>query len=284
MASYADKIYTIGGRLSTGMTSDVNLISGMPNIQDVSEVLAELLYLDSYLRIVDFSKPDDPSKTSIDISTDNITTAIRLPDNVPRLEGAALFISDGVMHMLPGTHGFYNIEDENGNGHNTTTYRTNLTDKAWDFDLKSQKWSVHVSEMEDRPQYPAIAFDSQKQVGWFYGGFDRPDRYFNGAELVGTDPNQRTRGLQELYHLERGKGAPIKVDTDSSLVGDVEKGELVYIESAGKAGILVLLGGDAGVESTKLVSMVDRVNWLCRSHCPFRLMLFLEAIRVGKCI
>ena len=46
---------------------------------------------------MDFSKPVNPSQNSIDISTDNITTAINLDIY---FEDGALFISDGVMHML----------------------------------------------------------------------------------------------------------------------------------------------------------------------------------------
>ena len=220
---------------------------------------------------MDFSKPVGSGKTSIDISTDNITTAIRLPDNVPRLEGAALLISNGVMHMFPGTHALFNSDDAYGNILNITTYRTDLTDKVWDFDLKSHQWSVHDSGLEDRSQHPAVAYDAKKQVGWYYGGFDTPDRYYNGNLFVGFPSNGTTRALQDLYRLDQGKENPIRIETDSTFVGNVEEGELVYIEGAGGAGVLVLIGGNAGAQSTQLVSMVDQIqiNKFYHSRGPF---------------
>ena len=59
---------------------------------------------------MDFSKPVNSSQNNIDISTNNITTAIRLPVHI---NDGALFISDGVMHLLPG-------------GYNDTTNSTNM--------------------------------------------------------------------------------------------------------------------------------------------------------------
>ena len=195
------------------------------------------LYLDSYLRIVDFSEPVDSGKDSIDISTDRITTAIRLPDTVPRLYGGVLWISDGVMHMLPGEYQYYNnTADEDGNVINMTTFPI-LINSVWNFDLKSQKWDVHASGVEDNPEFPVIAFDTKTQVGWYYGGYDNSE---------------------DLYRLDRGKETPMKVETDSSLVGAVRNGELIYIEGAGEAGILVLLGGNVG-DKLDFVSIMDQI-------------------------
>ena len=186
----------------------------------------EPFYPDSYLRVVDFSKPVGSSSDSIDISTDSITTAIRLPDNVPRLEGGVLWISDGVMHLLPGySDPGKNIVDEDGNIIDIPTFSSsNLTNKVWNFNLKSRKWNVQVSGVEDT-HYPAVAFATKTQVGWYYGG------------------THDSIGLQDLYRLDRGVATPIKVETDSSLVGTVSSGMLIYIGGAGEAGILVLLGG-----------------------------------------
>ena len=222
--------------------------------------MAEPFYLDSHIRILDFSKPVDPSKTSIDISTDNITTAIRLPDDIPRLEGAVLLISEGVMHMLPGKPAYLEISDEYGNILNTTEYRANLTDRVWDFDLKSQEWSVHVSgiSLEDRPKYPAVAYDAEKQVGWFYGGLNSPDVYSTPDGDAGDPTNQTIRVLQDLYRLDQGKSAPTRVTTGTSFVGSAQKAELDYIEGAGEAGILVLLGGDRGTANTYVGNLLVR--------------------------
>ena len=190
------------------------------------------VYLDSYLRIVDFSEPVDSGTDSIDISTDKITIAIRLPDNIPRLYGGVLWISDGVLYMLPGDYEYYwNTADEYGNMINMTVMTTfpDLTNKVWSFDLESQKWDVHVSGVEINSMHPATGFDTKTQVGWYYGG-----SLFNTETVTST-------GLLDLYRLERGKETPIKVETDSSLVGGVEKGQLIYIEGPGEAGILVLL-------------------------------------------
>ena len=231
------------------------------------EKLTELFDIDSYLRILDFSKPANSSKNSIDISTDSITTAIRLPDNIPRLESGALFISDGVMHMLPGTHAYYNIADEDGNIlNNTTSYRTNLTNRVWNYDLKSQKWDVQDSGVGDQAHNPAVAFDAEKQVGWYYGGYDVPDRYYNGTSLVAS--NGSTRALQDLYRVDKGKGAPVKIEA-RSLVGNLDDGAMVYIEGRGEAGILVLLGGNDGTQDIQLVSMVDHINRFFLFPRPF---------------
>ena len=144
-----------------------------------------------------------------------------------------------------------------------------MTNKVWSFDLNSHEWDVHDSGIEGHAQGTAVAFDAEKQVGWYYGGFDRPDQYYNGAMYVDFASIRSTETLQDLYHLGKGKGTPIKVETDSSLVGKVENGELVYIGGVGEAGILVLIGGNAGVQSTQLVSTTNQINKLCHSLCPF---------------
>ena len=265
-ASYENKIYTVGGELVVDVDGTSTRISGIyaQHPRYFHNSFAELGYPDSYLRILDFSKPVDPSIDSIDISTNNITTATRLPDNIPRLEHGTLLISDGVMHMLPGTHSYWEIADEYGNVLNTTTYRTDLTNNVWDFDLQSQNWDVQVSGVEHRAQDAAVAFDAENQVGWYYGGFVAPDHYLNatniGPELERMSPDLEPVSatmLQDLYRLDRGQGAPVKVETNSTLVGNVVQGELVYIGGAGEAGILVLIGGGVDTSSTQRVSMVD---------------------------
>ena len=249
---------------SPGLTS--SKLSGMPNKKGTSKSLAKTCYLDSYLRIVDFSTPGNRNENSIDITTDNITTAIRLPDNIPRLTGATLLISDGVMHMLPGTHAFFNIADAEGNPLDITTYRTNLTNKAWSLDLNNWEWNVYVSGVEDRPRGAAVAYDDEKQIGWYYGGWDGPDQYLNGSVYVDFNSSRATRALQDLYRLDRGEGTPIKVKTDSSIVGSVKDGELVYIEGVGKAGILVLIGGEyVGLQEGEL-NLVSIYIKIKKSH------------------
>ena len=219
--------------------------------------LAEPCYPDSYIRIVDFSGPVDSSKDTIDISTDMITIPIRLPDDVPRVEDGVLWISDGVMHMLPGVLLVESTFDEYWDSPTTVTAvpdttplppptSSSLSNKIWNFDLKTQTWDVQVSGVEDTV-HPAIAFDTKTQVGWYYGG-------------------QRDGiGLQGLYRLDRWIATPIKVETDSSLVGAVAEGLLIYIGGAGKAGILVLLGGYAGATNDEFVSMMDQIG---RPFCP----------------
>ena len=68
-------------------------------------------------------------------------------------------------------------------------------------------------------------------------------------------------GSQDLYRLDRGKGSPIKVDTNSSIVGNVTGGELIYIGGAGEAGVLVLIGGYLNQER-----MATAVSILIQTH------------------
>ena len=156
---------------------------------------------------MDFSKPVNPSQNSIDISTDNITTAINLDIY---FDDGALFISDGVMHMLT-------FDD--------------TPKRVWNFDLKTHKLDVQDSGVQGLSQVGAIAFDTEKQVGWYYYS-------------------------QDLYRLNRGKGTPTRVEVNSP-VGAVWGGELVYLKNIGDAGVLVLIGGARSREKTQMVSMVD---------------------------
>ena len=169
---------------------------------------------------MDFSKPVNSSQYSIDISTDNITTAIRLPVHI---NDGALFISDGLMHLLPG-------------GYNDTTNSTNM---VWNFNLKTQKLDVQYSGIQSQASGAAIAFDIEKQVGWYYGGIE---------DIYDGD----FRYPQDLYRLDRGKGTLTKVDVNSSFVGAVAGGELVYLKNIGEAGII---GGETDLQI--MVSMVD---------------------------
>ena len=173
--------------------------------------------------------------------------------------------------MLPGSHVINEIYDADADDNtlNITTGRVYLKNKVWNFDLKSQKWDVQDSGIEDEDIVgSAVAFDAEKQVGWYYGGFVRPSifaGYHNGGiTIVGSLGS--TRGLQDLYRLDRGKETPVKVKTDSTFVGNVELGELVYIRGLGKAGILVLIGGDAGGDKTRLVSIRNRQQWHPRCY------------------
>ena len=176
---------------------------------------------------MDFSKPFNSSQNSIDISTDNITTDIHLPVYI---DDGALFISDGVMHMLSRA---YTYDDA----------KTSFTNMGWNFNLKTQKLDVQYSGIQYQTYGVAIAFDTEKQVGWYYGGI-----------VVLNDGGFRY--LQDLYRLDRGKGTPTKVDVNSSSVGAVFGGELVYIKNIGEAGVLVLIGGTTNREKTQMVSMV----------------------------
>ena len=210
MASYENKIYAAGG--SVQFTVPNIVVMRMLNTQVTSESLAEPFNLDTYIQVMDFSKPVNSSQNSIDISTDNITTAIRLPSYI---NDGAIFISDGVMHLLP---------------------------RGWNLNLKTQKLSVQGSGIQYYVNSAAIAFDTEKQVGWYYGGIVEP----NAGSF---------RYSQDLYRLDRGKGTPTKVYVNSS-VGTVLGGELVYL-NIGEAGILVLIGGTTDLEDTHMVSMVD---------------------------
>ena len=211
---------------------------------------------------MDFSKPVDSSKNIIDIRTDDITTTIRLPDSIPRLYSGALFISDGVIHILPGRQSKYTIANADGNildpaaYSNSTMFRTNPANKVWNFNLESNKWDLNVSGIEGCTQSVAVAFDAEKEVGWYYGGW-----YYEGCQIQNNSTNSKeSMSPQALYRLDKGKDAPIKVETDSSSVGVVIDGELVYIKGIGRAGILVLLGGNDLIQA---VSMVDQLNRLC---------------------
>ena len=64
--------------------------------------------------------------------------------------------------------------------------------------------------------------------------------------------NVSRAGSQDLYRLDKGKGTPIIVDTNSSIVGNVTGGELIYIGGAGEAGVLVLMGGYLNEEAMAL--------------------------------
>ena len=186
--------------------------------------MTEPFDLDPYIRVIDFSKPVSSSQNVIDIRTDNITTAIHLPDSIPRISGGALFISDGVMHMLPGW--------------NTMQYEANLTDRMWNFDLETQKWDIQTPGIQETSKGTSatVAFDTMKQVGWYYGWFE--------AHASSAGPERY------LYRLDRGKESPTKVD---SSIGGVMEGELVYLENVGDAGVLVLIGGQSEI------SMVNQI-------------------------
>ena len=197
----------------------------MLNIQGTSESLAEPYNLDSNIQVMDFSKPVNSSQNSIDTSTDNITTDKYLDVS---FDDGALFISDGVMHLLPG-------------GYNATT---NFTTIGWNFNLKTQKLDVLDSRIQYLPGGAAITFDTEKQVGWYYGGIVALN---DGVVIY----------LQDLYRLDRGKGTPTKVDIKSSFIRTVLGGELVYIKDVREVRVLVLIGGMTNLEQTQMVSMVD---------------------------
>ena len=244
VASYENKIYSVGGMASP------DKISGVAGKMSNTQVLnSSTEYLDSYLRIVDFSEPVDSSTDNIDISTGKITTSIHIPDYVPRLGDGVLWISDGVMHMLPGEDlSRWGTADEDGN-FVLITPLPNWTNKVWNFDLESQEWDVQDSGMKDIAWKAAIAFDVKTQVGWFYGG--------QNYDIV----------FHDLYRLDRGNEMPIKVKTESSIFGAVADGELIYIEGVGEAGILVLLGGngegyDQRVRGVSMMNHIDRPFWL----------------------
>ena len=224
VASYENKTYAALGLIQLAAGSSLNMAS-MLNTQGTSESLAEPFNLGPYIFVMDFSKPVNSNQNSIDISTDNITTAIRLPSS---FYDGALFISDGVMYMIPGDNRFLFSENT-----------TNFTNTVWNFNLKTRELDVQDLG-QGHAQEAAIAFDTEKQVGWYYGG------------VVGSNDGPYSYS-QDLYRLDRGKWTPTKVDVNSSSVGSVVGGELVYIKNIGEAGVLVLIGG--ATRGEKMVSM-----------------------------
>ena len=158
MASYENRIYAAGGSIEfAGRAPSVRgPIASMLNIQDTSEGLAESFNLGPYIHVMDFSKPFNSSQNSIDISMDNITTDIHLPVYIG---DGALFISDGVMHMLSRRY------DDT----------TNFTNTGWNFNLQTHKLDVQDLGIQDQAQGASIAFDTEKQVGWYYGGIVESD-------------------------------------------------------------------------------------------------------------
>ena len=230
MASYENKIYAAGGNIQLA-AGDRSYITSMLNAQGTSESLAESFNLDPFIQVMDFSKPVSSSQNSIDISTDNITTDIRLP---VYFDEGVLFISDGVMHMLLGGY----------------KYTAPSKNTIWNFNLKTQKSEVQDSGIQYQPYRAAIAFDTEKQVGWYYGG------------QMWSNDDGISKYSQDLYRLDRGKGTPTKIEVNSSSAGSVVDGELVYLKNIGEAGILVLIGGSTAFQ---MVSMVDLINKLCHS-------------------
>ena len=105
---------------------------------------------------------------------------------------------------------------------------TSFTNTVWNFNLKTQKLDVQKS-VKQLGYDAATAFDTENQVGWYYGGT--------------LDTDAGITNLQDLHRLDRGKGAPTKVKTNPSSPGAVSGGELVCFENIGEAGILVLIGG-----------------------------------------
>lgn len=158
--------------------------------------------------------------------------------------------------MLPGQMSDNNIADADGNildpgaYLNSSAYRTDPCNKVWSFNLGSQKWDVNVSGIEVCLWDPAVAFDAQKQVGWYYGGWN----------AYVQDP-AAWKSYKDLYRLDKGKGAPAQVETDSSFAV-VREGELVYIEGVGETGILVLLGSDNEIQAVSRVDQLDNVLFL----------------------
>ena len=157
--------------------------------------------------------------------------------------------------MLPGGHSDYRSTDAGGNDLSNTTYHTNLTNRVWSFDLRSRQWNDYTSGIEVQSVGAAVAFDTERQVGWYYGGFDMP------RQFVYEDPFKVEVGsfsaLHDLYKFDRGIGTP---GTSLALAATVAHGELVYIKGVGKAGILVLIGGNAGTLGSQLVSMVTKAK------------------------
>ena len=121
-------------------------------------------------------------------------------------------------------------------GWNTMQYKTNLTNRMWTFDLETQTWDIRTSRIQDavRGTSATVAFDTRKQVGWYYTWFE--------ASSSGSG--------RYLYRLDRGKESLAKVD---SSIENVIEGELVYLENIGDAGVLVLIGGDVEI------SMVNEI-------------------------
>ena len=130
---------------------------------------------------------------------------------------------------------------------------SNDTHNIWNFDLRSQKWGVDSSRIQNRLPGTNVAFDAEKQEGWYYGEFP-PDT-----------PRSPFQARQDLFYLGRRTGSPVKVETDSSLVRGAREAVLVYIGGVGEAGILVLIGGVVGY-TYQWVSMMEQINY--SRHLP----------------
>lgn len=204
---------------------------------------------DSQLRILDFTK-------SVNLTRhDPVTSFYRLGNDVPRIKWGNVFVANGKLRMFGGEHEYYDIMDENGDYMTDPELRPDLTNKIWTVDLETKHWEVGNSGMQSTTAgRTSVAYDEKNEVGWMYGGLVQQEQFHNGTVLQESNPGIIT--VTSLYRLDSDKPRPEKVTTEGN-PGIVQQGQMEFIEGAGEAGILVLIGGQNGPGDNTMVRVQD---------------------------
>lgn len=190
------------------------------------------------MRVLDFT-------SSVDISTTNIVSLQRLPDDlVPPIKWGNLFAHDGKLHMFGGEPEYSSIikEDWTMPSPEDTPPRPTINDTLFTYDIQNKKWSTKPSGLGDQnPGSTNFAYSAKNGIGWVYSGVYAAGGYHVNKTLV--EGLKVRENLKSVIKFDLPKLSLDEEVVPINPVGLVESGTMSYLPSVGKEGILVVLGG-----------------------------------------
>ncbi|KAI5807844.1 hypothetical protein DFH27DRAFT_522553 [Peziza echinospora] len=207
---------------------------------------------DSYLRIIDFTKGQIDLS---DASNLKITTAKRLPTQVPLVKWGQLFASpDRKVRLFGGIQEYFSVFDAAGAIVNTT--RAAINGRLPTYDIDSDAWDDGTAlsgfSDDDTVTRGAVAVGDDG-TAWLYGGAVETSNYLEGTVMKGK--LERKSLSKAVVKFEPGQKPSMVLQQSPILPAD--QSNLLFVGGVGKAGILVAVGGAQANSVTRPMTSVD---------------------------
>ncbi|KAF8456803.1 hypothetical protein BDZ91DRAFT_839213 [Kalaharituber pfeilii] len=199
----------------------------------------------SHIYIMDLTAPID---LSLDYTV--FVKVVRLPDHVPRLKWANMFVEDNTLRLFGGEQEFHPTFHTNGS--RSYRERVPITDRLWTYNIKQDEWNTEDSSSgmgADTVGRAQLAWDPKggrggNGIGWIYGGTVETGQWIVGDNITGTAERlKELRGFTKVTGVKMSQTWKVERLGGGQQIGTADMGDLLFVEGVGESGLLVMVGG-----------------------------------------
>ena len=209
---------------------------------------------DEHLRVIDFTKDVDISKTQI-------TTLSRVGNVINPGKWLPFFSANGKLRFFGGETEPYTTVDDNENPPSANYTRPGYAGMLWSYDIATSQWSARNASgipYAETPGNPHFTVNPKTNTGWIYGG-----SYWDAGYKVGTTHKPGLGNgkayLDKMYKydLVQDKLSLVDVSKTVNRMGQNSAGAMQFIPDLGGEGVLIAFGGDMGISSFVSIPLLE---------------------------